>query len=251
VVRNVPLGVLLVGLILAMAACGRVPPTSNATASPSPTPNASPTAAPTPLTIPGPTLHRGEVGLAYAPVTIQATGGDNPFLWRISDGALPNGLSISQDGVISGTPAAAGTFAFTLEVMDASLAAANVAVSINVAPRLIVNYVGEMASHGSVSVCTGEAVGAYRFCWTETPDNRYAPFAAVSGGASPYTYSIVSGNPPPGTKLNGLALAGTFQAMTSGTYRFTVAVTDSLGATVTIVAVYDLWYHNNFPPPSP
>lgn len=246
--RKARFGVSLVGLILILTACGRVPPMSGATESPSASAVASPIATATPLTISQPPFHMGEVGLAYAPVTLQATGGNDPFLWRVSDGALPGGLNMSADGVVAGTPSASGTFTFTLEVMDAGLATANLGVSINVAPRLTLYYVGEMAAKGSISVCPS---GSYRDCWTNTPDNRYAPFAAVQGGVPPYTYAVVSGTLPPGTRLNGLALEGTFPFTFGDTYRFTVAVTDSLGGTATIVAEYYVWSHHNFPPPSP
>lgn len=247
--RKARLGVFLVGLIVVLGACGRVAPTSSATETPSPSPVESPSAAPTPLAISGPTFHLGEVGLAYTPVAYQATGGNQPYIvWTISNGALPGGLSMSVDGLISGTPTASGAFKFTVEINDSSMATANLNGAINIAPRLTLYYVGEMATTGSVSVCTG---GGYTHCWTDTPDNRYAAFAAVSGGVPPYRYSVVSGTLPPGTKLIGLALAGTFPLTTRGSYRFTVAVTDSLGATTTIVADYYLWYHNNFPPPSP
>jgi hypothetical protein len=53
-------------------------------------------------------------------VTLAASGGTTPYAWNIVDGALPNGLSLNPaTGVISGTPTAAGTFSFTMEVCDA------------------------------------------------------------------------------------------------------------------------------------
>jgi hypothetical protein len=206
----------------------------------------------------------GEVGLVYTPATYEATGGNAPYVWRVSDGALPGGLDISVDGAISGTPTASGTFNFTVEVTDARLASASVSGSIKVAPRLTLHYVGDMAAHGGVGVCS---VPSSAHC--PSTDNRYAPFAVITGGAAPYTYSVRSGTPvgnppspwvgswdgsqvgpqidgiPPGTVLNGLALAGTFPQGAEASYRFTVAVTDSLGATTTIVAEYVLWYHHN------
>lgn len=47
----------------------------------------------------------------------------------------------------------------------------------------------------------------------------------ISGGAGPYTLKLVSGTLPPGVKLNGQRLSGTPTA--TGTYRFTLEVTDS------------------------
>src|SRR5271166_7156151 len=47
-----------------------------------------------------------------------ATGGTQPYTWTIDSGALPAGLSLSADGVISGTPTTAGMSSFTVRVTD-------------------------------------------------------------------------------------------------------------------------------------
>ena len=49
--------------------------------------------------------------------TLQATGGTGSYVWSLAGGTLPAGLSLSSDGVISGTPVQAGTFAFTVEAL--------------------------------------------------------------------------------------------------------------------------------------
>ena len=72
------------------------------------------------LTISTNTVAAGIVGEPYS-FTLAATGGRTPYTWRIADGALPNSLVLNAtSGVISGTPAAAGTFNFTVEVIDAA-----------------------------------------------------------------------------------------------------------------------------------
>jgi Putative Ig domain len=61
-----------------------------------------------------------QVGTAYSSGLV-ATGGTPPNTFSISAGSLPGGLTINAtSGVISGTPTAAGTFAFTAQVMDAA-----------------------------------------------------------------------------------------------------------------------------------
>jgi hypothetical protein len=50
----------------------------------------------------------GSVGTAYT-YTLNATG-TAPITFSVTSGALPNGLSLSSAGVISGTPTAAGTY---------------------------------------------------------------------------------------------------------------------------------------------
>src|SRR5207302_2026703 len=69
----------------------------------------------TPAALPG-----AIVGTPYS-FTIQATGGQAPYSYRISAGALPGGLALNaSSGVISGSATAAGTFNFTVEVTDAA-----------------------------------------------------------------------------------------------------------------------------------
>ena len=69
----------------------------------------------TPAALPGATA-----GTAYS-FTVAATGGQPPYSFRVSNGALPDGLALNaSSGAIAGTPAAAGTFNFTIEVTDAA-----------------------------------------------------------------------------------------------------------------------------------
>ncbi|MGE0433874.1 MAG: Ig domain-containing protein [Planctomycetota bacterium] len=51
--------------------------------------------------------------------TVTAAGGQEPYAWSITSGALPTNLNInSTTGVISGTPTAAGSYAFDVTVTD-------------------------------------------------------------------------------------------------------------------------------------
>ncbi len=233
--RTARLGALLAASVLILAACGyRQPgagaadtPSASATTSPSPTPE------PTPLAIVGPTFQKGEVGLTYAPVTVQASGGTAPYAWTLANGALPGGLSLSPAGAISGTPTGWGTFTFTLQVTDTAAATASIAGRIDVVPQLSLRYVRTYPYNVQngfpiVNVCT--EARADHPC--PSPDYRYAPFATVSGGAAPYTFTVWSGTLPPGTSLNGLSLVGTFAGW--GAYDFTVQVKDAYGATAKI-----------------
>lgn len=58
----------------------------------------------------------GTVGMAYRQ-ELAATG-DATIVWSIAAGKLPDGLSLSADGVISGTPTAAGISAFTVKASN-------------------------------------------------------------------------------------------------------------------------------------
>jgi len=66
-------------------------------------------------------LPDGLVGASYN-VTLTATGGTLPYSWNLQSGNLPDGLSLSSVGVISGIPGAgtAGSYSFTVKVSDNS-----------------------------------------------------------------------------------------------------------------------------------
>jgi len=49
--------------------------------------------------------------------SLSATG-TPPFTWSIASGALPDGLTLSPNGVISGTPNAIGAYTFTIRVSN-------------------------------------------------------------------------------------------------------------------------------------
>jgi hypothetical protein len=61
-------------------------------------------------------LPNGTVGAAYSQ-TLTATG-TAPITWTRDSGTLPAGLTLSSAGVISGTPAAAGTATFTVKATN-------------------------------------------------------------------------------------------------------------------------------------
>lgn len=65
----------------------------------------------------GSPLPGGRVSQAIAPIALTAVGGTAPYTWRLQSGQLPPGITLSA-GQLQGTPTAAGTYFFTLEVKD-------------------------------------------------------------------------------------------------------------------------------------
>ena len=64
-------------------------------------------------------LAGGTVGVPYE-ATISATGGIAPYSWRVSSGDLPDGVSLDfRTGALTGTPAFASDYVFTVQVVDA------------------------------------------------------------------------------------------------------------------------------------
>lgn len=72
-----------------------------------------------PLTIATSSLPNGEAGVPYH-VTLQVHGGVNPYTWQLAQGShLPPGLHLHQhSGNITGTPAEAGEYHFSVTLTD-------------------------------------------------------------------------------------------------------------------------------------
>ncbi len=51
-------------------------------------------------------------------VLLHARGGVPPYVWSVASGALPEGITLSPDGLLAGRPAKPGAFALTLKVED-------------------------------------------------------------------------------------------------------------------------------------
>jgi hypothetical protein len=62
------------------------------------------------------TLPAGETGTPYSQ-RIEATGSD-PITFTLQSGSLPAGLTLTTDGLVSGTPASAGTYTFTIRAAN-------------------------------------------------------------------------------------------------------------------------------------
>jgi hypothetical protein len=77
------------------------------------------------ISISSTSLPAATTGTPYSD-TLAASGGDPPYTWSITSGALPSGLNLSSAGVISGTPGATTT---TLQVTTTSLTGATTSTS--------------------------------------------------------------------------------------------------------------------------
>jgi hypothetical protein len=51
---------------------------------------------------------------------LEATGGITPFRWEVSSGALPHGITLTDDGRLSGIPTEVGLFHFVVAATDSS-----------------------------------------------------------------------------------------------------------------------------------
>ena len=94
-----------------------------------------------PLAIATASLPNGTVGAAYS-ATLAATGGTGPYNWSIVSGSLPSGLALNAaTGAITGTPTAATTSTFTIQVTDSAIPAATsskaLSISVTATPTTV------------------------------------------------------------------------------------------------------------------
>ena len=127
-------------------------------------------------------------------------------------GSLPPGITLTSAGVLTGTPTAAGSYTFSVNVIDANNGIATTSITLVVAATL------SLASRPRRPGRVGTA---------------YTDTLTATGGTTPYTWSVSAGTLPAGITLNASTgvLAGTPTA--AGTSSFTVKVTDANSQTAT------------------
>jgi hypothetical protein len=176
------------------------------------------TPAPGPIPVPTPTLSITTSGLPVATVgaaystTLSASGGSSSKVWTIAAGSLPAGLSLSSNGVVSGTPSAPGTASFTANV---SAGGANT------------------QRQFSLEVAAGLQIAAPATQVAEVA----VPFTVelnATGGSSPYRWELTQGALPThvgfiGDQGNGSKALIKGVPADAGSFSLTFRVTDVLG----------------------
>jgi hypothetical protein len=138
-----------------------------------------------------------------------ATGGQPPYTWTLAAGTLPSGLTFATaSGGISGTPSQ-GSYPFTLLATDKAGITATQDCVLTVA--------------STFSITTTALSDA-------SPNAAYSQTLFASGGKTPYSWSIVSGNLPAGLTLSGAGVISGSSAQV-GSFPFVVRVADANGAT--------------------
>ncbi|MGY0675014.1 putative Ig domain-containing protein [Xanthomonas campestris] len=146
-------------------------------------------------------------GTAYSQ-TLSASGGTAPYTYAVSAGNMPAGLTLASNGTLSGTATVEGSFNFTVTATDANTFTASQAYAVTVA--------GPNLALPASNLPAGTAGQAYT-----------AAISPATGGTAPYSYALTAGALPSGVVLDAAtgALSGT--PTVSGTFNFTLTVTDS------------------------
>ena len=170
------------------------------------------------VTITNTSLPNGSLNVPYltasgAPVTLTAAAGQTPYTWSISAGSLPPGLNLDPNaGQISGTPTAANSYQFTVQVTDHAGVTATKVFTIAIIQPLTITTISALPG-GSLN-------------------QPYSQTLAATGGTQPVTlWTITSGSLPTGLTLNQLTGVISGTPTVAGSSSFTVQATDSARGT--------------------
>jgi hypothetical protein len=119
-------------------------------------------------------LPGGRLNQPYS-VTLQATGGTPPYTWSLASGSLPRGLTLSSNGVISGTPTATGLFPFTITVTDSASPKASKTKTCSIEVTIGPPKPAHQAPEVTIVIKWGESQGATKY-WLQVSTS--ASFAA-------------------------------------------------------------------------
>jgi len=149
------------------------------------------------------------VGSAYS-TQLVAVGGVAPYNWVTQGGIIPPGLTLSNTGLLSGTPLGVGSFTFTTQVSDSFTPTQQTSRTFNI-------VVGN-----PLTITTASLPNAFQ--------NLAYSQQIVATGTAPLTWSVTSGTLPTGLTL---ASNGTVQGTPTGlgSSSFTATVIDGRGAT--------------------
>ncbi|TQD48242.1 putative Ig domain-containing protein, partial [Marilutibacter aestuarii] len=166
-----------------------------------------------PITLGPTTLPASTVGVAYSQA-VTANGGVAPHAYAVTAGALPAGLTLGSNGVLSGTATAGGTFNFIVTATDSVTAPG--------------------PNSGSRAYSLTIAAASVALAPASLPPGMvgtaYAATLSANGGTAPYTFAVTAGVLPPGVSLSSSgAMSGT--PATAGSFNFTVTTTDSSSGT--------------------
>jgi len=153
-----------------------------------------------------PRVVRTEVGVEIDG-GLAATGGFGTYLWSV-EGDLPPGLTLGDDGTITGSPEEPGSYRFTVAVTDVESRRAAYAARIVVAERLAIR--SKLLKSGKVGRFMSRKVATF-------------------GGVGPMTTRVKRGPLPRGIFFDRLAGIFVGSPTKAGKWKIRVEIVDALG----------------------
>ena len=166
---------------------------------------------------------RARSNVAYS-LTLAATGGTGAYMWQLTAGTLPAGLSLNgATGLISGTPSTpVVNTPLTFKVADSGspVQTASQSFTLTIQPATLVVTTSSLPN--------GQAL------------TSYSQTLAATGGTGAYTWQLTAGTLPTGLSLNASSglISGTPAVPTTATLGF--KVTDSGSPVQTANASFNL-----------
>jgi hypothetical protein len=157
------------------------------------------------------TLPTGSVGAAYG--FQLGTSGGTATSWSVTSGSLPAGLSLGNNGAITGTPTQAALSTFTVKASDGSRTATK-QFALAIAEPVVVTPPEE------TTIKLGRS---------------FLVTFAAKGGVAPYVWS--ASTLPDGVNIDGASGKVGGRPTESGDLQLAVTATDKLGTTQTATAV--------------
>lgn len=161
-------------------------------------------------------------GRAFAQ-TFTASGGNAPYTFAVTGGALPAGLTLSTSGQLAGTPTTPGPYAFTITVSDSDAIAGvrGVATLVNTGS---VSFTGTIGAAVATLAITPAVLPSY------TVGALVSTALTASAGTAPYVFAVTGGALPGGLSLSAAGVLGG-SPTTPGAFSFTVTASDANGDT--------------------
>lgn len=144
--------------------------------------------------------------------TIQASGGVAPFVWTISSGSLPHGITLAASTTnavtVAGVPDTVETAVFSIQVKDAKKGSANRSYSVNIS-KLVSAQMQQVSGQVPAGVIEIQGLSAAAFnptVWQQNtlhwiPDVRIPMLAAQTTGPNQNIYAPWPLEQPAGWRL--------------------------------------------------
>ncbi|WP_146038102.1 PKD domain-containing protein [Tabrizicola aquatica] len=163
------------------------------------------TASASPITVAPGALPTLQAGTPFSQ-TLTSTGGTGSYTYAVAAGTVPAGTSLSQGGVLSGTPTERGAYSFAVRSTDAN------GISVDK------GYTGSV-QNPTLALLAGSGTAS-----------RGQPFSqqlAVIGGVAPYEFQIETGALPAGITLSSGGLLSGTTSDPGSSFPVTIRVTDA------------------------
>lgn len=164
-------------------------------------------------------LRTATFGVQYL-LALQVAGGVGPYIYRITGGSLPTWLSMSESGVLAGTPGE-DINAVTPNMNPTSGTCFTVTATDSIAGCKTT----ERQFCVPVRVCSGGVTIDTTFLPNAARGAAYDEPLLAEGGTAPYTFSVAAGALPDGLTLAGGFVTGT--PTRAGAYSFSLVATDA------------------------